>query len=280
MIWHAVRLGLRRGLTETKHAFREPQEIFFTLFWSVSFLAVIYFQRDATIAGVSLAALTLPSLVTLGIAFNGLMGMVGGLSVEREDGTLLRAKSVPHGMVGYVIGKVVLISLSSLSGSMVVLLPSLFLVSALDSVGVAGWLGLFGILMLGLLATLPWGAVIGSFANSPQTAAGFSMLGLGGLAAVSGIFYPITSMPGWLQVVAQAFPPYWLGHGARAAVLPPDFAAAELTGAWRAEWAVLVLALWAAAGFLIAPGVLRRMARRESGSAMQARRERAMQRVG
>ncbi len=32
------------------------------------------------------------------------------LTVEREDGTLLRAKAIPNGMIGYLIGKVVMVS--------------------------------------------------------------------------------------------------------------------------------------------------------------------------
>jgi ABC-2 type transport system permease protein len=37
--------------------------------------------------------------------------------------------------------------------------------------------------------------------------------------------------------------------------------------------------VWAVAGLVLAPMVLRRMARRESGSSVQARREKAMQQV-
>jgi ABC-2 type transport system permease protein len=40
-----------------------------------------------------------------------------------------------------------------------------------------------------------------------------------------------------------------------------------------------VLGAWAVAGLVVAPMVLRRMARRESGSSVAARREKALQRV-
>lgn len=43
---------------------------------------------------------------------------------------------------------------------------------------------------------------------------------------------------------------------------------------------LLVLVAWSAAGLLCAPPILRRMARRESGSAVKARRDRAMRRIG
>jgi ABC-2 type transport system permease protein len=56
--------------------------------------------------------------------------------------------------------------------------------------------------------------------------------------------------------------------------------AVEIGDSWRHLETVAVLGAWAVAGLLIAPLVLRRMARRESGSRVADRRERALQRVG
>jgi ABC-2 type transport system permease protein len=106
-----------------------------------------------------------------------------------------------------------------------------------------------------------------------------AMLPFAGLATISGIFYPITHMPGWLQGIGQVFPLYWLGLGMRAALLPSNLAAVEIGGSWRLPLVFLVLVLWAVAGLVTAPWVLRRMARRESGSRVAARRERAMLRT-
>ena len=51
----------------------------------------------------------------------------------------------------------------------------------------------------------------------------------------------------------------------------------ELGGSWRTGLVVLVLAAWAVAGLAAAPTVLRRMARRQSGSQVQEAREQALQ---
>jgi ABC-2 type transport system permease protein len=66
----------------------------------------------------------------------------------------------------------------------------------------------------------------------------------------------------------------------RSALLPPEAVAVEIGDSWRHLETVAVLGAWAVAGLLIAPLVLRRMARRESGSRVADRRERALQRVG
>ena len=58
----------------------------------------------------SLGARTLPSVLGMNVAFVGLMSMAALLSIEREDGTLLRAKATPNGMLGYLVGKIVLVA--------------------------------------------------------------------------------------------------------------------------------------------------------------------------
>jgi len=276
----AIRLGVDRGLREFRHSLGSSDQLY-NLFTGLAALTVLWFQRDSSVdgAGLSLAALTLPGLLGMGIVFGSLVGPAGQLSTNREDGTLLRAKAVPHGMVGYLVGRTVQTSLDSLSGLLVVLVPGVFLVNVLADAGVGGILGLLAVLALGMASMLPWGAVAGSVTKSPGGAMGITMLPMMGLAAISGIFYPITAMPGWLQGVAQVFPLYWAGHGARAALLPDSAAVAELGGSWRILEVVGVLGVWAVVGFLLAPTILRRMARRESGAEMEQRRLSALQRV-
>ena len=97
------------------------------------------------------------------------------------------------------------------------------------------------------------------------------------MIAISGIFYPISALPGWLQPLAQVFPLYWLGLGTRASVMPDAAAAAEIGESWRHLETFGVLGVWAVIGLALAPRVLRRMAQRESGSAVEARRQAALQ---
>ncbi|MFE9745969.1 ABC transporter permease [Saccharothrix saharensis] len=276
----AIRLGVDRGVREFRHSMGSSDQ-WYNVFTGLAALTVLWFQRDSSVegSGVSLATLTLPSMLGMGMVFGALVGPAGQLSTNREDGTLLRAKAVPNGMIGYLVGRTVQTSLDSLSGLVVVLVPGLFLVNVLEGAGVGGVLGLVAVLALGMASMLPWGAVAGSITKSPGGAMGITMLPMMGIIAISGIFYPITAMPGWLQGVAQVFPVYWAGHGARAALLPDAAVAAELGGAWRITEMVVVLGVWAVVGFLLAPTILRRMARRESGSDMEQRRQAALQRV-
>lgn len=277
----AVRAGFARGWIECRNYFRSRDELYWNVFLAAVFAVVLFLQRNSVVESTdqSLASVVLPGILGMTMAWGGLSGAAGILAIEREDGTLLRAKAVPRGMVGYVVAKVVMTAVTSPVTVVIILVAGLFFVRELVSTPWTGWLMMIVVLALALLATMPWGAIIGSLVKSPQAAFGLTFLPMGVLTAISGIFYPITALPGWVQSIAQLFPIYWVGHGMRAALLP-EAEAAEIGGSWRYLEMFGVLGAWAVAGLLLAPPILRRMARRESGSAVEERRHQAMQRYG
>jgi ABC-2 type transport system permease protein len=275
-----ARLGVNRGLLEFRQSMTSTQDVMWTVMINAIFIVVLIFQRGSDIEGVSLATLTLPSLLGMSVAFGGYQGIAGVLAYHREDGTLLRAKTVPQGMVGYLVAQIVLNLLNVVLGFVIMILAGLLLIEGFGDVGLGGWLTLVWVTVLGLLATLPWGAVVGSLVKSAASGFGLTFLPMSALVAISGIFYPITAMPGWVQGIAQVFPVYWLGLGVRSALLPEQLAAVELFGSWRHLETLGVLSTWAVLGLVVAPIVLRRVARRESGSQVAARREAAMHRIG
>ena len=103
-------------------------------------------------------------------------------------------------------------------------------------------------------------------------------LGTYGLAAISGVFYPLAALPGWLQVIGQIFPMYWLGLGFRQVLLPAEAAMLEIGGTWRTVEMLIVLGIWTLIGLLGAPRALRRMIRGVSGSKIVEARERVLSR--
>ncbi|RCV50781.1 ABC transporter permease [Marinitenerispora sediminis] len=277
-----IRLGLARGWIEFRQTFTSAQDLWSYLGNSVVFLAVLVFLRGGTVEGtpISVAAMSMPGVLGMLLLFGGVLATMQLLTTEREDGTLLRAKAMPHGMGGYLVGKLLHVSLMTIASMAIVLLPGLFVLDGLMERGLSGIPTLVWVTLLGLLATLPYGAILGSLFGSPRAAVAAVMLPLMGLIVISGIFFPISVLPEPVQWTAQVFPLYWLGLGLRSAFLPDTALPAEIGESWRHLETAGVLGLWAVVGLLIAPAVLRRMARRESGTALERRRHRAMQRVG
>lgn len=274
-----LRLGLRRGFIEMAHSLTNRADQIWIAVVNGILIAVLVFQRNADLAdtGFSLAVATLPGLIAMNVVMGGWMGTAQMLAVEREDGTLLRAKSTPNGMSAYVVARVTLAMLNTLLGLVIFVIAGLILLPGLTDVPVSGWLMLLVVFVLGMLATMPWGAVIGALVKSSGSGFGLTFLPMIVLLAISGIFYPITGMPDWLHPVALAFPVYWLGAGMREALLPDAAAAAELGGQFHTLAMFGVLGAYALVGLLIAPRVLRAMARKESGSAVESRKAKAIQ---
>ncbi|MGH3086137.1 MAG: ABC transporter permease [Rubrobacteraceae bacterium] len=275
----AVRSGIRRGGIEFRQSLTNFQNIWNYLFFPVIILIVMFLLRGVSVPGTnfSLSAATIAGVIGMQVAFNGLTVIAAVLTVEREDGTLLRAKAIPNGMRGYLVGKVVTGAGQALVAVAIFLAPGAFLFDGLRLSDPGAWSTLAWVLLLGLVATMPIGAILGSLFSTSRSL-GLIMLPQMGLIAISGIFYPITAFPVWLQWIAQVFPIYWLGLGMRSALLPDSLASVEIGDSWRHLEMVGVLGIWAAAGLILAPVVLRRMARRESGSSVDARREKAIQR--
>lgn len=263
----AVVAGLQRGWIEFRQIITNVGELIGWLWPSLIALVVMYVLSGSNVPGTtySLGSQAVPGILGMNVVLIGVMGIAVALTMEREDGTLLRAKATPNGVVGYLVGKVTSRAVMTVAVLAILLVPAAFLFDGLELGRASSWLTLLWVLVLGLLATLPLGAMLGALFRSVQTL-GLMTLLIMGLTAISGVFYPLTALPGWLQGIGQVFPVYWLGLGMRSALLPDALAVAEVGGSWRQLETIGVLGAWAVVGLVGAPVLLRRMARRESGS--------------
>lgn len=275
----AVRIGVRRGWTAFLQSLRSAQDSAFWIVTAGLVLGYLYIRRDDRAVGSELLVPTvsLPGILAALVAFGLVVGPGYQLAMDRADGTLLRHKAVPHGLRGYFASVLTSNSLGLLPQIACILIPAAFLFDGLHHGGAARWLTFAWVLGLGLLATLPIGMIIGAAVPSIQKVGTWGMFPVMALAGISGIFFPVQQLWGWLQVVAQIFPMYWIGLGMRSAFLPDSEAALEVAGSWRHLETVGVLGAWAVAGAILTPIVFRRMARRQSGSAVAAAHAETMQ---
>ena len=104
----AMRAGGSRGLIELRQTVTNKADLFNHVFWPVLMLATVFILRHVSLGhtGFQLGTLVLPSV----LGMNASMAMVSMsqlLTADREDGTLLRAKATPNGMLGYLVGKII-----------------------------------------------------------------------------------------------------------------------------------------------------------------------------
>ncbi|MBU8579692.1 ABC transporter permease [Brevibacterium luteolum] len=265
-----VSVGLSRAGIEIKQNL--SQVIGYAFFPAVAIL-VMYTLRGSLVmgSGQSLATYAIPGIIAMNVLFSGLMGLASNLMIDRDDGTLLRSRTVPHGVAAYLFGRFV----SQAALAIVTFVTLLVLaLAAFDGFEVTFWsiATLAWVVPLGLAAMLPFGAVFGSVLRQPRQLSYVSFL-LMGLTVISGLFYPLVELPRAIQVAAQAFPLYWLGLGMRSSILPDSAVASELAQTWRLWEVALVLGLWAAVGTILAMKALRRASRRQSGVRLHPAKE-------
>ncbi|MFJ2847633.1 ABC-2 type transport system permease protein [Streptomyces sp. DconLS] len=255
----AITNGMRRGAMELRHLARSSKDLSSYLFNVVVFVLVANWrhqQAQLIVAGgiASLAVLT------------ALTSLPQALASDKTDGTLLRVRGLPRGLLAYVTGKILFITCVAFTSSLLLL----FLGAGINNSGLPGtvtaWLTLIWVLVAGFAATAPLGLLIGAVLPNAREALAVVMFPVCGLLAISGVFFPLSQLPGWLQAVAEAFPLKWMAQGAREA----------LTTSGNSGWqlpALGVFLAWAVLGSPLAAWLLQRTTRRESGSALARRRE-------
>lgn len=276
-----IAAGLRRGLIELWQLARSPREIVGYLTLPMVFV-VVGLTVDETVGDTGVTAAQL--LFTGGISYLvfqiGLINLPQILVTEREDGTLLRLRSLPGGMPTYLIGKALLIGGTALVNVVILAGAGVaFGVLPLPS-ALGDWLTLAWVLTLGLTSVVGLGAALGAVLPNARESIGFLMLPVMALLFISGVMFPATNYAEVVQQAGSVFPLKWMALGVRSAMLPDSMLAAEaVTTGWQHPMTVLVLSAWTVAGMLLAPPLLRRMTRRQSGSRLDARRGQLADRV-
>lgn len=278
---NAYRAGLKRGMISARLMLSSPGEILGTIVPLAILIGVLLWMQGDRFEGaeVAMGAMALPGVIAMSVLFSAVMGIVSVLAMDRTNGTLLRSKSVPRGTTGYLVGEITANALVTVLSTILLLVVGLIVFDGLVFDSPSRWLLFAAVMLLGLVAMLSIGAVLGALMNNPKYM-GLVMMPMMGLIGISGIFFPIVAMPAWLQWIAQAFPLYWFGLGLRTSLLPEGMAAVEVAGSWRTEWVFVALLAWAIAGLVLAPRLLGRMARRESGSALATRRQSMQEAMG
>jgi ABC-2 type transport system permease protein len=273
---NSLRAGIRRGGIELRHFLRNGKELFSHLTnVVVALLVAAFLSDDVPGTRIPMSHLVLAGFAAYLLFQVGLINLPQMLVTEREEGALLRLRATPGGIPAYLVAKCLLVVVVAVGTLALLLVAGALLVDGPLPRGPGDWLTLLWVTTLGLLAVVPLGAAIGAVLPNPREALALIMLPTLGLLLISGVVFPITMLPVAVQQVAAVFPLKWMAQGLRSALLPDSARTAEVAGSWELPLVALVLTAWAVFGFLLAVPLLRRAARRESGSRLSARRRRA-----
>ena len=205
--------GLRIALLETRFqflsslrlpAFAAPT-LLFPLFFYLFFAVV--FQSG----GPSLTAPTylLATYGVFGILAPSIFGFGVGLAQERDTGALLLKRTTPMPAGAYLFARV---GVAAIFGMVVV--GGLFLLAGYAA-GVElyrwQWFALAGTILAGVLPLSAVGLAIGAWAKQQAAVAVVNLVFIA-MSVLSGLWFPISMLPGFLQDFANVFPAYHLGQ--------------------------------------------------------------------
>jgi len=144
-----------------------------------------------------------PGIVAMMIMSNNLNGVAGQIASWRERGILRRMQSTPLHPSKFIAAQITArLLLNGAQAVIVLLIGNLIFGTQVNG----SWLLLLMFVVLGTLAFMSIGFIIAALARTPESAgpiAGFISFPL---LFLGGVFFPIKSMPDWLQPVVKLLP--------------------------------------------------------------------------
>ena len=248
----ALRLGMARGLLETRQFFRSRAQMFFTFSMPVVMLMLLasIFKDTVPGTGVSSQQVFTTGMLGVGIMGTSLQSLALQIAGERENGTLKRLRGTPLPKSSYFIGKVVMVLASSLGQAAVLLGVGCLFFGVRLPVDAAHWLTFAWVYLLGIVSGSMLGIAYSNLVRSADSGA-VVMLPMMVLQFISGVFVIFSQLPKGLQVFASFFPLKWICQGMRSALLPEAYAGVEPAAQWEHGRIALVLGAWAVVGLLL-----------------------------
>ena len=211
---------------ETLKIMKDPTEILSRslqpVIWLLLFGEAFSRMKAVPVAGGDYMAFLTPGILAQSITF---VSIFNGLSIiwERDMGLLQKILTTPIERSALVLGKMLASTVRSLCQLVVVLIVAFFLGIhlqwSLDRVA-----GLLGFVILGRPFFPGLSMVIASIVKTRDRMMGIGQLVTMPLFFASSALYPISIMPGWLQVFAKANPMSYLVDGLRGLLLDPSYA--------------------------------------------------------
>jgi ABC-2 type transport system permease protein len=262
-----LKVGLSRTRIEVKEFFRERDQLIFTFFFPIIFLAIFSAVFSGTgdfSGGVNAATYFTPGMIASGIFLTSFQSLSITIAIERDQDVLKRLRGTPMSSQSYFMGKIGLVLVTSiLQFALLLALAGLLLGVDIPSEP-QKWLNFLWIFLLGTASGSVLGIAFSIVPKSGRAASAVITPIVLLLQFISGVYFVYSSLPSWMQTLAEFFPLKWLAQGMRSVFLPDGYKANEPGGSWQLGTGAIVLSLWLIVGLIVAQRVFR-WTRRDAG---------------
>ena len=153
-----------------------------------------------------------PAILGMTIMMSCMMGMGSTIAGERETGELARLFMTPTSVSTIIGGKIAAKLLIELIRALILIFMAVFLFSVSIK---GGFLQTFIVLVIGALCFVGFGIMLSSRTSTQEDYVQLSLPFSMPMMFVSGVFYPIETMPWILQKLAYIFPLTYLNDAMR-----------------------------------------------------------------
>ncbi len=144
-----------------------------------------------------------PGIMAMVVMMAVMMGLAGSIARERELGTLDGILAAPISRLSIILGKTFSQTVRGMVQGFIVLILAILLFGVV----VHGSIPLMMlVLILGIFSFIGLGVLISAISTEQETAMTIMMTLQFPMIFLSGAFFPIQQMPGWLQSVSQVIP--------------------------------------------------------------------------
>jgi ABC-2 type transport system permease protein len=210
---------------------RDKTSLFFTFAFPLVFLALfgaLFHAQSVDGDGRPYITHIASGVLSWGVANAALFGAAFTVMQWRRDDVLRLIRLTPT-RLGSVLAARFLVALAICATQVVIFVAT----ASLPAFGLRldhTWPLAVPVLAAGVTAFLVLGVIVGTYADSPEAVAGICNVVMVPMAFLSGSFFPLASMPGYLQHVSRVLPLRYLNDGVLAAVSGQDAARSALVG--------------------------------------------------
>jgi len=180
-----------------------------------------------------------PGIIAMSVMTSSLSGAVNMNAELRQKGVIRKLSTTPITRTDWILSNILYQFILAVISTMAILVVSYAVFSV--RLQIDGWLFVF--IVLEVFAFGGIGMILTRVANEAESATAAANFIMFPMMFLSGSFFPLEMMPGFLQTIARILPLYYVNEGLRAAMVLVDATAALRYCAMIGAFATVVFVL-------------------------------------
>jgi ABC-2 type transport system permease protein len=180
-----------------------------------------------------------PGIIAMAVMTSSLSGAVNMNAELRQKGVIRKLSTTPITRTDWILSNILYQFLLAVISTVAILVVSYAVFSV--RLQINGWL--FALLVAEVFAFGGIGMILARVAKEAESATAAGNFIMFPMMFLSGSFFPLELMPGFLQTIARILPLYYVNEGLRAAMVSVDHTAALRYSAMIGVFATVVFVL-------------------------------------